>query len=107
MLVAQRRGQFCYCDRKMRIVMRQRRAVQLSILEFAIFNALHSLDRRGNKTMTGEAIYEEMYRGCANPAGRNIISQVVRQANAKLAHLGIKIAGANRREHSFYRLVLL
>lgn len=99
------RHHFCHVDRKTCIVMRQRKAVHLGLVQFAIFYAIHKL--RSNKTLTTKEIYETVYRGVVNPPGLETVNVIIWTMNKKLTHLGIKIRGANRREHSFYRLVVL
>lgn len=100
------RQQFCHVDRMTRIVMRQRKAVQLGIVEFAIFFALHH-DRRANKVCTTHQLYERIYNGVIDCPSINVVTQTIWQTNRKLKHLGLKIVGTNRRQNSFYRLVVL
>lgn len=98
---------FCYVDRKTRIVMRQRKAVQLGFVEFAIFYALHKHTAGGqpHRVMLSNALFDEAYRGVANPASRSSLGITCSNINKKLAHLGLKIVGSNHKQNSFYRIV--
>jgi hypothetical protein len=96
-----------WVDRHTRIVVRNRKACQLGVLQFAIFDALHRQPSHRGKQMLGSLLMDVVYRGVASPAGRNTICVSVQQANRKLSRLGLKIRGVNRKQHSFYQIVSL
>lgn len=93
-----------HCDYKMRIVMRDNKAVALSILEFAIFSALH---RSRNKTLFSRELADAVYRGVTEPPNTPfVVLTIAKKAlNRKLDHLGLRTTVTNRGRNSFYRLV--
>jgi hypothetical protein len=97
----------CSIDRATCIVMRNKRAVRLGYLQFAIFRTIHEARRAKRALVTGEELYDALYGGCKNPAGRNSIAVMCGQMNKKLKHLGLKMQGTNRRQNSFYQIVVL
>ena len=97
-----------WTDRHSRIVMRGRRAVALSFLQFAIFDALHRVGARNGKQMLSSELYTEIYRSCREPPQMQTIRVTIAKMNRdKLAYLKLKINGVNHREHSFYQIVSL
>ena len=95
----------CCVDRRARIVMRNRRAVALGFVQFAIFDALHSQGAANGKQLSGDRLADAVYHGARNPSTRQTIHVCIYTMNKKLAHLGLKIRGVNRRQHSFYQIV--
>lgn len=96
----------CSIDRQTSIVMRNKRAVQLGYLQFRIFRLLHEAPTR-DKKMLGSVVYEHIYNGTKDPAGRNCIAAMCSQMNRKLKHLGLKVQGTNRNKYSFFQIVVL
>jgi hypothetical protein len=88
--------------------MRNKKAVKLGWLQFEIFRALHEMRRDGKMSiMKSHALYDRLYHGAKNPAGRQSIPVMCANMNRKLKHLGLKVKGTNRNRHSFYQLVVL
>lgn len=96
-----------WVDRHARIVIRGRKAVALSFLQFAVFDALHSVGSKHGKQMRSHALLDTIYHGVANPSNLNTVHGTVIKLNEKLKYLGLKVRGVNRREHSFYQIVPL
>lgn len=99
--------QWFYVDRRTCIVMRYNKAVKLGVVQFAIFDALHRLGTKEGKQMPSADLCDEVYRGARNPSTMNTIHACVSSMNRKLQHVGLKVRGVNRREHSFYQIVVL
>lgn len=97
-----------WVDRRNRIVIRGRRAVALSVLEFAIFNALHRIKLRDGpyKVRITRELVDEVYAGVSDPPllPQRCVLLTAKKMNGKLAHLGMSIRAVNRRHNSFYRL---
>ena len=100
-------GQMVWVDRRACIVVRGRRAVALSILQFAIFDALHRVGDKRGKQMPSHKLVDTIYHGVAEPSNLNTVHGTVIKLNEKLKYLGLKVQGNNRREHSFYQIVSL
>ena len=100
-------GQMVWVDRRACIVVRGRRAVALSILQFAIFDALHRVGNKHGKQMPSHKLLDTVYHGVANPSNLNTVHGTVLKLNEKLKYLGLKVRGVNHREHSFYQIVPL
>jgi hypothetical protein len=95
-----------WVDRHARIVVRGRRAVALSILQFAIFDALHRVGAKNGKQLLSAKLYDEVYRGVAEPPQMQTIRVTIQTMNrVSLSYLRLKIRGNNHREHSFYQIV--
>lgn len=86
--------------------MRSKKAVRLGYLQFAIFRALHEVPTR-DKKLLGSELYDRLYDGTKNPAGRNCVAVMCMQMNRKLKHLGLKVQGTNRNKYSFWQIVVL
>jgi hypothetical protein len=97
----------CCIDRTTCIVMRSKKAVQLGYLQFAIFRTIHEARRAKRGVVRSDELYDALYNGTKNPAGRNCIPVMCGEMNKKLKHLGLKVIGVNRRQNSFYQLVVL
>src|ERR1700733_10931546 len=99
----------CWVDRRTCIVVRNKRAVSLGLVQFAIFEALHRQSRQPGepKKLTGDSLADIVYNGASNPSTRNTIHSTVQAINPKIQHLGLKIRGVNRKQNSFYEIVEL
>lgn len=96
-----------WVDRHTRIVIRGRKAVALSFLQFAVFDALHSVGAKNGKQMGSHALLDTIYHGVREPSDMNTVHGTVMKLNQKLQRLGLKVRGVNAREHSFYQIVPL
>jgi hypothetical protein len=96
-----------WVDRHARIVIRGRRAVSLSILQFAIFDALHRAGTKNGKQLGSHSLLDTIYHGVREPSNLNTVHGTVIKLNQKLRYLGLKVRGVNQREHSFYQIVPL
>lgn len=92
-----------WVDRKQCIVVRNRRAVRLGLVQFAIFDALH----RARQSLSADQLRNVVYAGVKDPALPGNLHAVIHYANRKLEHLGLKIRGTNRKQNSFYQIVAL
>jgi DNA-binding response OmpR family regulator len=97
----------CSVDRKTRIVMRGRRAVALTFVEFAIFDALHHLGRDYGKRLQSKTLTDKVYNGVADPGSIGSIRVTKAKLNAKLEHVGLKVIGVNHNKYSFYQIVAI
>lgn len=98
---------FCWVDRKTCIVVRQTKAVHLSLLQFSIFNALHSVRPHEGKKLNARHLADIVYNGVRNPSTEKTLHVCVSKMNKKLAHVGLKVRGVARKQNSFYQIVLL
>jgi hypothetical protein len=96
-----------WSDPVTRIVVRSQRAVALSIHEFVVFRALHKVQRRKSKRMTSRELWDEVYRGVADPPAHvaGVVRTVVRKLNTKIDRLSLVVRVENHRHRSFYQLV--
>jgi hypothetical protein len=85
--------------------MRQRKAVRLGLVQFAIFYALHK--RRPAHSLPSTKLCDEIYDGVRNPSTLQTLRVCITNMNRKLEHLGVKIQGNNHRQNSFYQIVTL
>jgi hypothetical protein len=97
-----------WVDRRNRIVIRGRRAIALSMLEFAIFDSLHTSRTRSGpyKVRMARELVDQVYTGIGDPplCAQQTAYQTARKLNGKLAHIGMTVRAINRRHNSFYRL---
>jgi hypothetical protein len=96
-----------WSDHVTRIVVRSQRAVALSIHEYTVFRALHKVQRRKNKRLTSRELWDEVYRGVADPPActAGVVTSVVRKLNGKLERLHLAVRVENHRQWSFYQIV--
>lgn len=94
-------------DRRTCIVMRRQKAIHLGLLQFAIFNTLHSVGVAKGRQMLSTELADRVYHGSKEPKGVHEINIYVRHINRKLQHLRLKIKPHNRGIHSFYQIVML
>ena len=89
-------------DRKMRIIMRDDKAVALSINQFRMFDVVYQAGYRG---LTIAAVRNAIYDGSDAPLtlGRGVHVTTFK-LNQKLAHIGFRIRVVNRGKHTFYQL---
>lgn len=109
---------YCWVDRKTCIVAHKKRAVALTLMQFAIFMVLYG-PKRGQPRNSRRACYlvpikradllDEIYRGVAEPplSIKDCLTVTVFKMNVRLKHLGLRVVGTNRGKHSSYRLVRL
>jgi hypothetical protein len=98
-----------WVDRKTRVVVRHRRAVPLTIVEFTILDALHrrrGTERRPHKAMLVRELVDEVYRGVSDPPANPhaSVNVIVGRINAKLRHVMIRVRGRRRQRNSTYQL---
>jgi hypothetical protein len=98
---------FCWVDRHSCIVIRNKRAVQLGYIQFAIFNALHSVKPHEGKKLNAKHLADVVYNGAINPSTAQTIRACVYHMNRKLLHVGLKVISIERKNHSFYQIVVL
>ena len=98
---------FCWVDRHSCIVVRNKKAVQLGLIQFAIFNALHSVKPHEGKKLNARHLADIIYRGAINPSTSQTIRVCIYHANKKLAHIGLCIRCIKRKSHSFYQIVTI
>ena len=89
-------------DRTTRILMRNNKAVALSINEFVVFDAIWKAG-----TLTMPTLLDKLYDGVKEPPEYangclNVISCHLRR---KLKYVGLEMRVTNRKQHSFYRIV--
>ena len=98
-----------WVDRHTGIVVRNRHAVRLSVVQFAIFDILHRQGVKGGKQMRSKALCDAVYRGVGDPPlwAMAVIYQSTLAMNRKLAHLKLKIRAVNHSNNSFYQIVVL
>jgi hypothetical protein len=96
-----------WSDPQSRIVVRSNRAVALSIHEFVVYSVLKKAQRRKNKRLTCHELWNEVYRGVADPpvCAAGVVTSVVHKLNVKLERLRIAVRVENHRQRSFYQLV--
>lgn len=89
-------------DRKMRIIMRDDKAVALSINQFRMFDVIH---QAGYKGLTIGAVRDALYGGSDAPLtlGRGV-HVTTYKLNRKLAHIGFRIRVVNLGRKTFYQL---
>ena len=99
----------CWVDRRTCIVVRNKRAVSLGLVQFAIFEALHKAGQHSgrDKKLQADHLADIAYNGAKNPSTRHTMHACIYYANVKLAHLGLKIRSTNRKQNSFYEIVEL
>lgn len=90
-------------DRKTRIVMREHRAVALSINEFRLFDAI---DQSDCKTLTIKHVRNALYDGSIDPPVwmKGAVNGLTFKLNRKLAHVGLNVRVINRGARTFYQL---
>lgn len=97
---------FLWVDRRTSIVVHNRRAVRLGLIQFAIFDAIHRRrDRDGQ--MTGNQLRDLIYHGVGNPPQNKAFTASIHYLNRKLSHVGLRVRGVNRGRNSFYQIVRL
>lgn len=89
-------------DRKTRIIMRDTKAIALSINQFRMFDVIY---RAGYRGLTIAAVRNAIYDGTDTPLtlGRGVHVTTFK-LNQKLAHVGLRIRVVNRGRHTFYQL---
>ena len=97
----------CWVDRRTCIVVRKNKAVRLGFVGFAIFEALHRQRPYDGKKLTSDTLADIVYNGTKEPGGRQHIHMSVHNLNKKLQHIGLKVRGVNRKQNSFYEIVVL
>lgn len=98
---------FCWVDRRSCIVVRHTKAVQLGFMQFAIFNALHSVKPHEGKRLNADHLADIVYNGAVNPGTAQSMRVCIHNMNKKLAHVGLRIRSVERKNHSFYQIVVL
>ena len=101
------RLQLCWVDRYSCVVMHGRRAAHLGFMQFAIFDALHQQGKRKGKKLSGDALADIVYAGARNPSTKGTLHVCIHNMNKKLMHIGLKIQGVNRKQNSYYQIVVL
>jgi hypothetical protein len=96
----------CCIDRQTCIVIRNKRAVRLGYIQFNIFQQLHEA-KKGDKKVMANALFDSIYGGAKNPPNRCTLAAICWLMNKRLRHIGLKVRGVNRRQNSFYQLVVL
>jgi hypothetical protein len=93
-----------WSDSRTRVVVRFQRTAVLAVIEFAVFQALQ---RRHRKKVTSRDLWDEVYRGVANPPANPgaVIRSAACKMNRKLARLHLEVRLHNHRAKSFYQLV--
>ena len=98
---------FCWVDRHSCIVVRNKKAVQLGLIQFAIFEALHSVKPHEGKKLNARRLADIVYNGAINPSTAETMRVCIYNANKKLAHIRLKIRSVERKSHSFYQIVTI
>lgn len=88
-------------DEHHRVVMRDGKAVAISIHQFAVFRALlHS-----KRLLSIRAIIAEVYRGSEAPlTAATSVHVAIRELNKKLRYLGMRVAATHPGPNAFWRL---
>ena len=87
--------------------MHGRLAVHLGFVQFAIFDALHRQGKRKGKQLNTDALADIVYHGARNPSTKETLHVCVHNMNKKLSHIGLKVRGVNRKQNSYYQIVVL